>query len=71
MHLELNFSSFVHVNSEDVFSFAVICDAIFVLDVLQGQDVSDGSRVEPHFAVFLDEGFQVGGNASTVALHCD
>ena len=71
MHLELHFSSFVHVNSEDVFRFAVICDAIFILDVLEGQDVCDGARVKPHFAIVLDKCLQVRGYASAVALHGD
>ena len=71
VHLELHFTSFVHMNSEDVFCFAVVCDAILIFDVLQGQDVCDGARVKPHFAIVLDKRFEVCGYASAVALHGD
>ena len=59
------------MNSKDVFCFAVVCDAIFIFNVLQGQDVCDGARVEPHIAIVLHKRLELCGYASAVAFHGD
>ena len=59
------------MNSKDIFCFAVVGDAIFVFNVLQGQDVCDGARVKPHFTIVFYKRLEVGGDASAVALQGD
>ena len=59
------------MNSKDVFWFAVVCDTIFIFNILQGKDFCDGARVKPHFAIILYKRLEVGGYASAVALHGD
>ena len=59
------------MNSEDVFWFAVVGDAIFVFNILQGKDVCDGERVKSHFTIVFYKRLCVGGDASAVALYGD
>ena len=42
-------------------TFSIICDFEFVMNILQKEHISDGSFIEPNFAIVLHESLFVHG----------
>jgi hypothetical protein len=56
------------VDYEGAITIGVVGDSELLLDVLQGEYVGDGFRMEPYLAIVPNMGLHIGGKIATVAV---
>ena len=56
------------MDNEDSRAFTVICNAKFVSDIFQAENVGNGILMEPTFTIVADVSFGACGKGSAIAM---
>jgi hypothetical protein len=57
------------VDYERAITIRIVGDSELLLDILQGEYIGDGFRMEPYFTIVPNMGLRIGGKITTIAVN--